>query len=250
MISPQRGIKPPHDRHFPPPVDHPAGLVPRQRAARVLIKSRSEIRRVVQQNKAESSEENASLFHAVIPAEICQCEMLRWGSSHPQHLLDAIPPNPRRPHNDKKARRRRRWSGRLPRCHCARKHGLGSRHLRGSSWYPPLPFRHFRRIHKQSSVDMRSPSSQAAAQQRSINLAVSSRGIAAMQAIDPVAASGFLDNVIPMRGRMIHDSSGNLDSQPYDRNGQVGRVFPLIHRPRVHSRPCAAFVPRPEFPCS
>ncbi|KAF8478628.1 FAD/NAD-P-binding domain-containing protein [Russula ochroleuca] len=68
--------------------------------------------------------------------------------------------------------------------------------------------------------DMRLPSSQAAAQQRSINLAVSSRGIAAMQAIDPVAASSFLDNVIPMRGRMIHNSSGNLEGQPYDRNGQ------------------------------
>jgi kynurenine 3-monooxygenase len=80
---------------------------------------------------------------------------------------------------------------------------------------------------------MRLPSSQAAAQQRSINLAVSSRGIAAMQAIDPVAASSFLDNVIPMRGRMIHNSSGNLEGQPYDRNGQVGRIFPLIHRPRV-----------------
>ncbi|KAI0306521.1 FAD/NAD-P-binding domain-containing protein [Multifurca ochricompacta] len=68
--------------------------------------------------------------------------------------------------------------------------------------------------------DMRLPSSQAAAQQRSINLAISSRGIAAMQAIDSAAASRFLDNVIPMRGRMIHDSDGNLDSQPYDRNGQ------------------------------
>jgi hypothetical protein len=87
---------------------------------------------------------------------------------------------------------------------------------------------------------MRLPSSQAAAQQRSINLAVSSRGIAAIQAIDPVAASRFLDNVIPMRGRMIHDSSGNLDSQPYDRNGQVGRIYShSSFRPRVH-----ALVPR------
>jgi hypothetical protein len=86
---------------------------------------------------------------------------------------------------------------------------------------------------------MRLPSSQAAAQQRSINLAVSSRGIAAIQAIDPVAASRFLDNVIPMRGRMIHDSSGNLDSQPYDRNGQVGRVFPTHP-----SSSCSRLVPR------
>ncbi|KAI0273688.1 FAD/NAD-P-binding domain-containing protein [Gloeopeniophorella convolvens] len=68
--------------------------------------------------------------------------------------------------------------------------------------------------------DMRLPSSQAAAQQRSINLAISSRGIAAMQAIDPAAAARFLDSVIPMRGRMIHDPNGNLDSQLYDRDGQ------------------------------
>ena len=96
---------------------------------------------------------------------------------------------------------------------------------------------------------MRLPSSQAAAKQRSINLAISSRGIAAMQAIDSAAASRFLDNVIPMRGRMIHDSDGNLDSQPYDRNGQVGMTFPLLDGPRAH-----ALVPRlsrpPEWPCS
>ena len=96
---------------------------------------------------------------------------------------------------------------------------------------------------------MRLPSSQAAAQQRSINLAISSRGIAAMQAIDPAAASRFLDNVIPMRGRMIHDSNGNLDSQSYDRNGQVGLRIPTPHSSSC-SHPCAAFVPRPEFPCS
>ena len=54
-----------------------------------------------------------------------------------------------------------------------------------------------------------------------------------MQAIDSAAASRFLDNVIPMRGRMIHGSDGNLDSQPYDRNGQVGRIFPLLDGPHV-----------------
>jgi 2-polyprenyl-6-methoxyphenol hydroxylase-like FAD-dependent oxidoreductase len=60
-----------------------------------------------------------------------------------------------------------------------------------------------------------------------------------MQAIDSAAASRFLDNVIPMRGRMIHDSNGNLDSQPYDRDGQVGTVFPLLDDSRAH-----ALVPR------
>ncbi|KAH7923500.1 FAD/NAD(P)-binding domain-containing protein [Leucogyrophana mollusca] len=68
--------------------------------------------------------------------------------------------------------------------------------------------------------DLRLPSSKAAAQQRSINLAISSRGIAALQAVDPAAAARFLDTVIPMCGRMIHDSKGKLHSQLYDRNGQ------------------------------
>jgi 2-polyprenyl-6-methoxyphenol hydroxylase-like FAD-dependent oxidoreductase len=63
-----------------------------------------------------------------------------------------------------------------------------------------------------------------------------------MQAIDSAAASRFLDNVIPMRARMIHDSDGNLDSQPYDRNGQVGIIFPL-DSPRAH-----ALVPRLSYP--
>ncbi|KAA1474919.1 FAD/NAD-P-binding domain-containing protein [Dentipellis sp. KUC8613] len=68
--------------------------------------------------------------------------------------------------------------------------------------------------------DIRLPSSKAAAQQRSINLAISSRGIAALKAIDPAAAGRILDSVIPMRGRMIHDVRGNTHSQPYDPNGQ------------------------------
>ncbi|KAG2158353.1 FAD/NAD(P)-binding domain-containing protein [Suillus bovinus] len=68
--------------------------------------------------------------------------------------------------------------------------------------------------------DLRLSSSKAAAQQRSINLAISSRGIAALQAVDASAAGRFLQTVIPMRGRMIHDIHGNLQSQPYDRDGQ------------------------------
>jgi len=71
-------------------------------------------------------------------------------------------------------------------------------------------------------TDIRLPSSKAAAQQRSINLAISSRGIAALEAIDPAASSRFLKTVIPMRGRMIHDVDGKETSQLYDRDGQVG----------------------------
>lgn len=69
--------------------------------------------------------------------------------------------------------------------------------------------------------DMRLPASKAAAQQRSINLAISSRGITALQAVlGPAATDNFLQTVIPMRGRMIHHVDGKLDSQVYDRHGQ------------------------------
>ena len=77
------------------------------------------------------------------------------------------------------------------------------------------------RINRPQIVDMRLPSSKAAAQQRSINLAISSRGIAAIEAIHPSAAERFLNAVIPMRGRMIHHVGGRQESQPYDKDGQV-----------------------------
>lgn len=35
-------------------------------------------------------------------------------------------------------------------------------------------------------------------------------------------ATRFLETAIPMRGRMIHDISGKLESQIYDPHGQVG----------------------------
>ena len=73
--------------------------------------------------------------------------------------------------------------------------------------------------------DPRLPASKAAAQQRSINLAISHRGIAAIEAIDAGAAQRFLLNAIPMRGRMIHTLDGRLDSQTYDRHGQVSRLI-------------------------
>ncbi|KAF8797942.1 FAD/NAD(P)-binding domain-containing protein [Phlegmacium glaucopus] len=68
--------------------------------------------------------------------------------------------------------------------------------------------------------DMRLPSCKAATQQRSINLAISHRGIAALEAVEPAMAKRFLQSAIPMRGRMIHNQTGELDSQLYDRDGQ------------------------------
>jgi kynurenine 3-monooxygenase len=49
---------------------------------------------------------------------------------------------------------------------------------------------------------------------RSINLAISTRGIHALEQIG--IADEALQNAIPMRGRMIHDRSGELHFSPYD----------------------------------
>src|SRR2546425_10633793 len=49
---------------------------------------------------------------------------------------------------------------------------------------------------------------------RSINLAISTRGIHALEQIG--IADEVLRHAIPMRGRMIHDKSGDLHFAPYD----------------------------------
>jgi len=49
---------------------------------------------------------------------------------------------------------------------------------------------------------------------RSINLALSTRGIHALEQLG--IADEVLQHAIPMRGRMIHDKSGNLHLAPYD----------------------------------
>jgi kynurenine 3-monooxygenase len=63
--------------------------------------------------------------------------------------------------------------------------------------------------------DMRKGSAEAG---RSINLALSNRGI---RALDEVGLASELKKVaIPMHGRMMHDVSGNLTFQPYGKEGQ------------------------------
>jgi kynurenine 3-monooxygenase len=51
---------------------------------------------------------------------------------------------------------------------------------------------------------------------RSINLALSTRGIHALEQLG--IADEVLKHAIPMRGRMIHDKSGDLHFSPYDRD--------------------------------
>src|SRR3981081_2602832 len=51
---------------------------------------------------------------------------------------------------------------------------------------------------------------------RSINLALSTRGIHALEQLG--IADEVMRHAIPMRGRMIHDKSGDLHFSPYDRD--------------------------------
>lgn len=65
---------------------------------------------------------------------------------------------------------------------------------------------------------------------RSINLAVSDRGIRAMKYVDEEMASRVLKHVIPMKGRMIHDITGTKqESQLYGLFGEninsIDRLF-------------------------
>jgi kynurenine 3-monooxygenase len=53
---------------------------------------------------------------------------------------------------------------------------------------------------------------------RSINLALSNRGIRALEKVG--LAEVLKQNAIPMHGRMIHDEQGTLNFQPYGKSGQ------------------------------
>lgn len=53
---------------------------------------------------------------------------------------------------------------------------------------------------------------------RSINLALSTRGIDALNKVG--LAEKVLDDAIPMNGRLMHDKKGELKYQPYGKNGQ------------------------------
>lgn len=65
---------------------------------------------------------------------------------------------------------------------------------------------------------------------RSINLAVSDRGIRAMKYVDEAMTNRIMEHVIPMKGRMIHDATGTKqESQIYGLFGEsinsIDRLF-------------------------
>ncbi|KAJ1547241.1 kynurenine 3-monooxygenase, mitochondrial precursor, partial [Cladochytrium tenue] len=75
------------------------------------------------------------------------------------------------------------------------------------------------------------PSTSAPTGGRSINLALSFRGISALR--DVGAHQGILDSVIPLKGRMLHLDNGALASHPYGQHGEcinsVDRGFMNAH---------------------
>lgn len=77
-----------------------------------------------------------------------------------------------------------------------------------------------------SPADPRSPSQLQKLSRRSINLAISSRALMAVKAIDGDDGDLYhklvTDATIPMKGRMIHGVDGTLDSQIYSNKGEVG----------------------------
>jgi len=66
-----------------------------------------------------------------------------------------------------------------------------------------------------SGVDDASLAKTASASKRSINLALSHRGLCAMRRVDPSLAERVLADAVPMRGRIIHGADGKLTLQPY-----------------------------------
>ncbi|CDK29291.1 unnamed protein product [Kuraishia capsulata CBS 1993] len=68
---------------------------------------------------------------------------------------------------------------------------------------------------------------------RSINLAVSDRGIRALKYVDEAMAYRVLEDIIPMTGRMIHDLAGNQESQQY---GLYGEAINSIDRRQLNIR--------------
>ncbi|TDL14931.1 FAD/NAD-P-binding domain-containing protein [Rickenella mellea] len=69
--------------------------------------------------------------------------------------------------------------------------------------------------------DIRIPCPEASGVQRSVNLVLSSRAIAAINSVDPAITHRLLSTAIPLKGRMIHGAEGSQSSYLYDdKDGQ------------------------------
>ncbi|PWN46410.1 FAD/NAD(P)-binding domain-containing protein, partial [Ceraceosorus guamensis] len=66
---------------------------------------------------------------------------------------------------------------------------------------------------------------------RSINLAISTRGLAGLSSVSESLASDVLARAVPMRGRMIHSQRGDQQSQRY---GAEGECIHSVDRARLN----------------
>jgi kynurenine 3-monooxygenase len=72
----------------------------------------------------------------------------------------------------------------------------------------------------------------SSASKRSINLALSHRGLCAMRRVDPTLADRVLAEAVPMRGRIIHGKDGGLSLQPY--GAEAEEVLYSIGRQQIN----------------
>jgi kynurenine 3-monooxygenase len=70
-------------------------------------------------------------------------------------------------------------------------------------------------------IDPRIPANRAALPNKSINLALSDRGILGIRGIGDALAEEVVSMTIPMRGRCLHDRTGRQITQFYDVYGRV-----------------------------
>ena len=60
--------------------------------------------------------------------------------------------------------------------------------------------------------------------QRSINLVLSSRGLAALHAIDPLLEGRLMEHTIPIHSRMVHMKDGSSAGLQYDPHNQASSI--------------------------
>ncbi|KAF3924751.1 hypothetical protein AA313_de0209587 [Arthrobotrys entomopaga] len=81
--------------------------------------------------------------------------------------------------------------------------------------------------------DLRNPDNRSLNFTKSINLAISERGINGLRTVDPELTESILEEAIPMHGRMIHDKRGKQSSQKYDVHN---RFIRSIDRGKLNER--------------
>jgi len=80
--------------------------------------------------------------------------------------------------------------------------------------------------------------------QRSINLVVSSRGLAAIHAIDPFLEERLMKHTIPIHSRMVHMKDGRSSSLQYDPHNQASPPVTKVSRTKTDLYPSPIWLRR------